>query len=513
MSVSGSVTAAELVRALDRNDSTLPAEIGTFIVLEGCESMLQQGPRALADLGSVRVSEQGAISLSGAACDDETAARSLHRSLATLLLAAGPTLPPALKRLAEQGPRSSEFSLRALHDELEAALVPLNRNASRRVLSRFAREAVLTPLDTEDVDAQLTSLLGARNQPANDAPGSTPDTGRSSSIRSSAPAGGERADHDAFDGLDLGGEESHYLEAAPRTSRDRPSDENLRSGRPSARPSLTPAAPSSARTPEGALRHARERDSLRGLRGFSGEPSERPSGAPSSSKLVIGFALMALAILGVMAALSLRQKRAQPEPTALSLEREPAPVLGGDLTVHVSAPNAQVLRFVGRAPITVERLPVGVAHEFVGTADGHGPSRVLVPANADWEVTAEGARYELALQLSPLHDGDDAKARAAAELELGPSRLDAQVGGQPSRLGSIRVVATPRGARVYQLVGFSPDVRVQDVPLSEPQELLVYREGYVPVLRVLSASDFKPEAGRRVAAVDVVLSKREPNKR
>ena len=515
MSLSGSVTADELVSALDRHDGSLPAEIGTFIVLEGCESMLQAGPRELTGLSSVRISEQGVVSLSGAACNDETAARGLHRCLATLLLAAGPSLPPALSRLAEQGPRGGGFSLRALHDELEAALVPLNRNASRRVLSRFAREAAHAPLDPADVDAALNSLIGARNLPANDAPGSGDqvggDSARSSSIRSSAP---DERQGDLFDGLDMGGEESHYLEAAARPSRERPSDENAnRTVRPSTRPPssrapegpLRPLAPPSANTSA-----ARERDGLRSLRLLSDEPGFESSGG-SSRKLILGFGLIALAVLGVSAAVAWRTARpVEPAPVALPSERVPVSPRGGDLAVHVSAPNAQVLRFVGRAPVTIERLPVGVAHEFVATADGFRPSRVLLAADADWEATAEGARYELALQLDPLRDERD--ERATEQLELGPSRLASQVGGQPSRLGSVRVVATPRGARVYQLVGFSPDAKVQDVPLAEPQELLIYREGYVPVVRVLQASDFKPQGERRVATVDVTLSKREPKR-
>lgn len=233
------------------------------------------------------------------------------------------------------------------------------------------------------------------------------------------------------------------------------------------------------------------------------------SSAGSSRKLYIGFGLIALAVLGVSAAIALRgAQKAEPAQAVAAPQPLPARVQGGDLAVHVSAPNAQVLRFVGRAPVTIDRLPVGVAHEFVATAEGFRPSRVLLAADADWEASADGARYELAVQLDPVRDDP-----AGEQLELGPSRLASQVSGQPARLGSVRVVATPRGARVYQLVGFSPDTKVQDVPLAEPQELLVYREGYVPVVRVLQPSDFKPQGERRVATVDVTLSKREPSQR
>jgi hypothetical protein len=71
----------------------------------------------------------------------------------------------------------------------------------------------------------------------------------------------------------------------------------------------------------------------------------------------------------------------------------------------------------------------------------------------------------------------------------------------------VRVVATPRGARVYQLIGFSPEVTVQDLPLDQPQELLIYREGYVPLVRSLAESDFEPKGNRRVAELTVELTK------
>jgi hypothetical protein len=487
MSPQASVSGDELVRALDRRNATLPAEIGTFLVFEGCESMLQNGPREVSGLGSVRISEHGVVTLGGAACDDETCARGLHQLLSTLLLAAGPALSPALTRLTQDGPRGGKFTLRGLHDELEAALVPLNRNASRRVLSRFAREAAQPMVASEDVDAALSSLLGVSDRPANDGPSSLGARARPSL----AP---EPLQVDLFDGMELGGEESRYLEPSPAA---RELDDPLRGSslRTSGRPSFAP-------TP------AQDRDRLRSLRALAGEASTDDGGV-SSRKLLIGFSLIALAIVSVAVAMSLRvPEPARPLANARVLDDSAASVRGGDLVVRVAQPNAQVLRFVGRAPVTVPDLPVGIAHEFVATAEGHRPSRVLVPASADWEATAEGARYELALQLAPIEPGVGAAPPATDEaLALGPSRLAAQDGQRTTRLGSVRVVATPRGARVYQLVGFSPEVQVQDVPLDQPQELLIYREGYAPVVRALSEADFVSKSGRRVAELDVELHK------
>jgi hypothetical protein len=477
MSVASSVSVDELVRALERKAATLPAEIAAFIVFSGCETMIEQGPRELVGLAQVRVSENGTVVLTGSPCEEELGARTLHRVLVRLLHAAGANLPHALQRLLER-PEQEVHTLRQLLDQLEATLVPLNRTASRRVLARFAREAAYPLIEPHEVDAALNSLL-AEEVPANDAPG----TGRKERApRSLEPE--SRLQVDLLEGLDLEGEESHYLEQTISVPARSEANNNTR---PSTRPSFAPGA----------------RESLRS-RASQLEELGSPSG---SRKLFIGFALLAVAVLIVIAAVSMREERERQErlrdeeAAAAAALVKPAQPVAGDMMVHVSEPNAQVLRFVGRAPVSVDNLPVGVAHEFVATADGHKPARVLVPANADWEASAEGARYELALQLNPSEGGHD------AELELGPSRLTAQAGDAPTRRGSIRVVTTPKGARVYQLVGFSPEVKVSNVPLDVAQELLIYREGFTPVVRVLQQNDFRVEAGKRVADLTVQLAK------
>lgn len=483
MTSGGSVTADELVRALEQRSATLPAEIATFIVLEGCEQMLHSGPRELADLKHIRISEQGTVALSGPASEDARGARDLHRMLALLLASAGPS-SPALLSLAEHGPRGGAMSLRALRDELEAALVPLNRHASRRVLARFARDASIEPGQRADADPRLGALL--RGEPDNDVDTREAAAREAKSLRSLA------------DDLSLSTEEPHYLEGAVALpgGRDAVRATAERRSRSSVRPSFAPPSI--------------DEESAPSLRPPEGELEELEESAPSSSsrKLLLGVVLAACAAALIALGFSLRGTGAKDErgpnaaaaPSGLeALEQEKL----GAVIVHVSELDAQVLRYLGEAPLLVPRLAVSTAHEFVATQDGFLPARVLVPADADWEPGEGGARYEVALQLEPRPDAVGGAAR-----ELGPSLLGQPLATKGQRLGTVRVVATPRGARVYQLVGTGPSVRLDAVSRTAPVELLVYREGYAPALRIVAPSDFVEQGGAHVADISVTLTKR-----
>lgn len=468
MSFAGSVTADELVRALSRRSATLPAEIATFIALEACSSMLEDGPRELLGLHNVRIAESGAVSLSGAACDDATGARSLVRVHESLLASAG--LPAGTSE-----PSSVDPSLNQLRDLLEAKLVPLNRAASTRVLARFVREASLALASPTDIDTALSSLLDVGERPANDV------AQKSSGMRSAerGPYGRELEREVRFG--DAPRRSESYRDGA-FSMHDR-STESPRVARSSERPqAFSPSSPGS----DPAI------DEL--------EEVVHPS---SGHKLLIGFTLVGLAVAVVAFAFSVRSSREHdPQPADTTAIAPEASARYGDLIVHVSEANAQVLRLLGRAPLEVPALPVGVAHEFVATAPKHRPARAVIAADAEWAAVPDaGARYEVALQLA------DHAAPTEGELELGPSRLVAPAGSAETKRGTVRVVATPQGASVYQLIGFSPAVKVENLPLQEPQQLLIYRERYKPVLRTLTSDDFRERGGRRVAELKIDLVK------
>lgn len=169
----------------------------------------------------------------------------------------------------------------------------------------------------------------------------------------------------------------------------------------------------------------------------------------------------------------------------------------GDLRVSVTPDDAQVLLYVGRGPATVANLPTGVAYEFVAVSDDRAPGRAVIPKDAQWQDTDDGPLFELAIQA-----GDEAEDR---ELDLGASRMPRDVGSPGDVLGRVRVITTPPGAKVYQLIGFAPDVQVADLRTDQPHELIVYAPGHEPERVVVGPSDFHTGEGRRTAEMRVEL--------
>lgn len=173
----------------------------------------------------------------------------------------------------------------------------------------------------------------------------------------------------------------------------------------------------------------------------------------------------------------------------------------GDLVVDADPDDAQVLLFVGRGPAVAENLPIGIAHEFVAIADGKRPTRAVVPKSADWSETDDGARYELAMQA-----GDE--AMSFEELRVGDSKLPRDVGSGQGKLGSVRVITNPPGARVYLLIGFGANVRVSDLPTDQAHELLVVNDEHEPERLMVGPSDWKSGPEGPMAKVEVELEAR-----
>jgi len=533
VSDAGSTRVDELVDALKRRRAPLPFEIGAYVALAACERLIE-APASVSGR-AVHIAPDGEVRVVGAppASEAETA-RALSALLAQLLVAAGPGVPPALLALVET---RAPTSLDAMRDGLARALMPLNRAASRRVLARLVRESVRefrAPGDEASdgatrepsLDDDLDALLDAP-PPAVVAAPETAGAGSSLAAALAALAAEEAAE-DAAETLAAApspsGARPSSSSAVPATSSTAaaspPAGPPVASGGLASSPVTPLASPPSASSapdahdsvPERTDHAPRGRLSLDGL-------DEAPRGASGSGR---GRVFVAVLVLAALAGLALFARpswfggdderprapaslEAAPTPPAADALAQVADVAArGAVEVRCAADGAQVLVFVGRGPALSEPLSQGVAHEFVAIADGKAASRGVVPADAVWDVTPEGPRFELALQSGEADVAFDA-------LELAPSRAPSSTGAPGAAQGRVRIITTPRSAKVYRVIGTGPAVRLEGVRTDGAIELIVAARGHVPERVVVGPSDWRDESGARVATLDVTLTPRPAN--
>jgi hypothetical protein len=557
------VSVEELLRTLQRRGVPLPSEMGAFITLEVCEQIIDRP--ALLTTQDVAINEIGEVlcAVSPPRADEAAAVRALLALLGDLLVCAAPGVPTMLLELVERGPSEDSFTLDRLRDDLEACLLPLNRGATRRVLARLLREArkaapssqpSLQP-NAADMDADIDALLGAAPRarsastraaqasaaaplaaaggrssaaerpgslPANrrsrqDTPVTVPLPGGVAGIGSAAPPlaafGGKPGSPAMPSGAARSNGVSHpvrepagladELEPADEPSASEPADFtkqvlSLRSTDASAAPPML--SRDTRRRAAGGGRQSLDTDDLVEV----GEQRSRAGLWVFAGSIACALGLVAVYLglgkEGVRSALGLL-----PQPRAAEVAAR-SPFVGnnqkhsvGELRVTSNLGRAQVLLLIGAGPALATDLPVGVAQEFVALADGYAPARAIVPADAVWEEVDGKPRYELAIQATRASAG-------ASKMGLGPTLLPRDVGTPQAKLGSVRVVTTPKGAKVYQLIGFTPDVRVENLPLDQDYDVLVYLEGRPPVSRHVEAADFEGSDGKRVCELDVTLS-------
>lgn len=365
-------------------------------------------------------------------------------------------------------------------------------------------EAARTPLDAskpgEGTPQQASSLRALRTAAAVQTAAAQPAT--ESTRASVRPPGGAAAVLDEVDerlpehvGTDRrvrkSSDEHRVVER-----RSQPA-ESLRGGEHPSRPADGRMRLSSRDDARGRLSHAPD-DLL----------ADMPDHPPSRAPLFIGGGLALAAVVLVAAYAMLGQAGARrvlglapivdgPLPEPIATAKKPTRAAGA-LQVNSEPSRAQVFLFIGNGPAMATDLPMGVAQEFVAMAEGYAPTRAVVPADAQWEESSgQPPQYELAMQASKLASAD--------RTELGASLLPRDVGTPTGRAGSVRVITTPKGAKVYQLIGFTPDVRVENLPLDTGYEVMVYLPGYGLQTRRIEPTDFQDRGGQRVAELAVPL--------
>ncbi len=163
--------------------------------------------------------------------------------------------------------------------------------------------------------------------------------------------------------------------------------------------------------------------------------------------------------------------------------------------------GAEVLIRVGQAPVDVPHLPVGARLEFVATAEGFAPKRVVVPSTATWDNGADGKpRFEVAVQL----DRSNPKAKLGDPWP--PGDPGSEVGGKGAA-GTVHLVSTPRGAEIWMLAGLGPEAIIEQLPCDQSMDVLVAGPTTFRKRLHAAASDFAPRPGETTSKMAKLSAK------
>jgi hypothetical protein len=526
--IDASVTLEEVFAVVATRRVPLAPELAGYLVLEIAEHADPGGGEI--DPKSVFIGEEGSVALVKARRDGhiEGAEASVRATLARLLDASG-TQTPALAAAAK---RRSGAGLQALAEEIEAALIPVNRAAGRRALARLAREVRRVTLgvgrnalpsvgDASPASRRTSSPSHAAAREAAPAPSNPgfskeeePTTTRShipeELLRKATPADWSEmptvqfeppsrpptpsqadVDHliDEFS-VSGGGEHQHArelkamagLEPTPppptggqgrgeggvSATHARESDVEallaLGGEPPAARLRATPGPP------KGDERQLPTQPSQ--LRRTASPVPPRPAAQPRRGGtwwIVTALVAIGAGAYGVWQLRPFAPATPVPGPAASVTLAAPkaAPSCNGTLVVTDVPQHAEALLRAGQAPVDVEKMPVGARLEFVATAEGYAPRRVVVPVGATWDRGADGKpRFEAAAQL------EKSKAKPGTNDPWPAGEPGSEVGGQGPP-GTVHVVSTPRGAEIWMLAGIGPEVRIEQLRCDQDLDVLI----------------------------------------
>ncbi len=483
----------ELLVSLKRKRIPIQFEIGTFVVLAACEAVIDNPVRV--GCSDLSIDDEGHVLVSESAekATAEESARALIEILCDLLLASAPGIPDVLLQLVEHGPSDRRYTLARLKEDLEAALVPLNRSATKRVLARLVREAkqegerqVEQPqfvISRAALDDEFDTLFGRSKN------GASPS--------SSAAVDSDKHDSDSVRSVPIRFEsELHQgdsVESDPEIGPDR----------------LTTRYNSYK---DDRRSTDRSRDSVDDFVDIKEQTKEKGS---TTKRLALAVLALFLLVVGYFVFTGLDDDDTQSSAMLDSLTTHPAlesttskqtPPLEkaspsiGILRVNSTPSLAQVMLYLGHGHARLERVPLGVAHEFVAIAQGYAPLRTVLAADTKWQIKEEVPYTTLAMTLTPR------KAQRSAS-GLGSTQLPQQHDSASGRLGTVEIRTDPREAAIYQLVGFTPDLAIESLSADKPIRLLVYAAGYRAEQIEIKPAHWIEREGKLSAEVEAKLKR------
>jgi hypothetical protein len=524
-----SVTLDDVLAVLAAKRVPLAPELAGYLVLEIAERADPSGGDI--DPRSVLVGEEGTVAVVRPRRPSGTgdAEACLRAFLARLLETSG----AHTAALVATGKRKSGAGMPALVEELETALVPVNRAAGRRALARLAREVrrVMLGVGRNALQPSGDSAPISRRAPQSDprdeggsvVPPSQPlmpqkhesfaepPTTRFESM----PIGPEVSEGDVdalierFD-VSRQGDQQHSrdlraivgLEPTPPPSRDAgnidaPAPPAARKNEPPSHDAdVDSLLALEAHSPKGHVTsHSNsnylQRRELSQARSI--DRTERAPGAARSKADRRGWvvALLAFALIGagaygvvILRPIASLAPASQSVPQAASHIEPPKRALpcDGTLLVVNVPPRAEVLLREGQAPVDVEKVPAGARLEFVATAEGYAPRRVVIPSGVAWDKGPDAKpRFEAAVQLERAING------AAEAWPVGEPGTE--VGGQGSP-GTVHVVATPRGAEIWMLAGIGPQAQIEHISCDRDYDVLIAGPGAFRKRLHVAAAEF-----------------------
>jgi hypothetical protein len=540
------VSLDDVMAAADRGLAPIGPELAGFVVLETAQRLRELGGVLEASLLALGTSGHVALTAPPRRGDEPMAVEHLRQMLASFL-AVATSSTPALRQCAR---RRDHNTLAALCRELEGALIPLNRAASRRAVARVARATVEaidsgrmepgatverepsppaievatrkstppplpsrevtpepveiddepTPFTAQTFDHEPTPLeeLSAHTETA-----SPPQIEIVSQL---PPIVAETDDSQRFAvALDLKRIDrvSELIESFevsrrrddPALSRDLKAMVGIETSVP---PAVSVNVRLRPRTDDITIDHDVPREPTVIINDEAPPaPRKRRSGFLAFFAVVtIACGVAALAAKPAALDAILGPPLPPPGDTAIAQPAAaplaPAPripiVCEASLTLENAPSGAEVLRRIGVTPLTVP-MPMHVGFDLVATMDGHTPRRAHIDASAIWQQESTGARIDVPFALDAVQGQVEAKWPAATGVVPLRAHADAP-------RGLMRATSTPNGAAIWLVVDPSA---VTSVPCGGAVELMLVREGKAPKKMSIDWAQFSGSPPRAVA--------------